>query len=280
MQTLDYHLDMNARTVDWAALRAPQAEPATAEGLRERKKRKTRQQLTDTATEMFLERGFDSVRVSEIAEACGVSEKTVFNYFPTKESLILDHPDATLAALRTALADPDPGVTPIDAVLRILADDLNAVISWLGAQADRAEAISHFRRFGALIQTTPSLRAYQRDMTEQLIGVAAEVLADRAGMSAADPEPQIAATALVGLWRIQFGSMARHLDGNRTPARVRNAITADVHRAAQLLATGLATFPVTANRARKQVKRTGADAKQPERTISAATRTARPRQRG
>ena len=37
-----------------------------------------------------MERGFDAVRVAEIAEACGVSEKTAFNYFPIKESLILD----------------------------------------------------------------------------------------------------------------------------------------------------------------------------------------------
>ena len=65
-----------------------------AEGLRERKKRLMRQHLSDTATRMFLERGFDAVRVSEIAEACGVSEKTVFNYFPAKESLILDRLDA------------------------------------------------------------------------------------------------------------------------------------------------------------------------------------------
>src|SRR5205814_9724881 len=110
---------VDARTVDWSALRAPQLETSTAEGLRERKKRQTRQQLTDTATEMFLERGFDNVRVAEIAQACGVSEKTVFNYFPTKESLIVDQPDVALAALRTGLADRV--ATPVEPLLRILA---------------------------------------------------------------------------------------------------------------------------------------------------------------
>ena len=59
--------------VDWAAWR-PQVEKPEAEGLRERKKRLMRQRLSDTATEMFLERGFDAVRVSAIAQACGVSE--------------------------------------------------------------------------------------------------------------------------------------------------------------------------------------------------------------
>ena len=106
------------RTVDWTAPRTPGTGVAQAQGLRERKKRLMRQQLSDTATQMFMERGFDAVRVTEIAEACGVSEKTVFNYFPTKESLILDRWDATMAMLRTGLAEP--GVSPVEAALRIL----------------------------------------------------------------------------------------------------------------------------------------------------------------
>src|SRR6266699_5965403 len=107
---------MSARTVDWTATRTPEGGAAKAEGLRERKKRLMRQQLSDTATELFVERGFDAVRVAEVAEACGVSEKTVFNYFPTKESLVLDRFDSTLAALRTALADP--ALSPCEATLR------------------------------------------------------------------------------------------------------------------------------------------------------------------
>src|SRR6185312_8911729 len=126
---LDYAEDMDMRTVDWTAPRTPGTGVAEAEGLRERKKRLMRQQLSDTATRMFLERGFDAVRVSEIAEARGVSEKTVFNYFPTKEALILDRLDATVAALRTGLADP--GVSPVEAALRILDAELGAMTSWL-----------------------------------------------------------------------------------------------------------------------------------------------------
>src|SRR5580700_2716449 len=119
---------MSARTVDWTG------GPGPAEGLRERKKRLMRQQLSDTATELFVERGFDAVRVSEIAEACGVSEKTVFNYFPTKESLLLDLPQTTAASLRTALADP--GLSPVEAALRVLAEELGNVVSWFAAQHD------------------------------------------------------------------------------------------------------------------------------------------------
>jgi AcrR family transcriptional regulator len=226
------------KTVDWTG----QSEASKSEGLRERKKRQLRQKLTDTATAMFLERGFEAVRVAEIAEACDVSEKTVFNHFPTKESLVLDHPAALMDVLRTGLADP--AGSPVEAVLRILTDELKAITSWLTAHDDPAEAGAQYARFNAMIQATPSLRAHQRDTSEQLASVAAAALATRAGSRADAPEPQIAAVALLGLWQIQFGSLGRHLAEKRTPQQVKRAVTADVQRAARLLEGGLATFAV------------------------------------
>ena len=228
---------MSTGTPDWTAGRAL---AASSEGLRERKKRLMRRQLSDVATAMFLERGFDAVRVAEVAAACGVSEKTVFNYFPVKEALIMDQLESTLAALRAELADPV--LTPVQAVLAILARELGSMTAPLAGQGDAAESRRAIRRFGDLIRATPSLRAYQADMMERAASVAAEVLAERAGMTADDPEPQIAARALLGLWRIQASSLRRHLDLARTPARLRELVTADVHRAAELIGTGLNAF--------------------------------------
>jgi AcrR family transcriptional regulator len=237
---LGYIEAMTARTVDWGALRSPRTGAAGAEGLRERKKRLMRQQLSDMATEMFLERGFDGVRVADVAEACGVSEKTVFNYFPTKESLLLDRWDATMVSLRTGLAEE--GVSPVGATVRILAEELGALKSWLEMQQDPVEARANIRRVGSMIQTTPSLRAYQSDMLDQLVGVAATILAEQAGVRSDDPEPQIAAIALLGLWQIQFMSLNKHLDDTRTPRQVQAAVARDVKRAAQLIDTGLRSF--------------------------------------
>jgi AcrR family transcriptional regulator len=56
-------------------------------GLRERKKRQTRQLIADTARRLFAERSFEDVTVAEVAGAADVAEATVFNYFPTKEDL-------------------------------------------------------------------------------------------------------------------------------------------------------------------------------------------------
>jgi AcrR family transcriptional regulator len=231
---------MSKRAVDWTGLRSPDPADLNTAGLRDRKKRLMRQQLSDTATEMFLDRGFDAVRVVDVAEACSVSEKTVYNYFPTKESLILDRWDTTMASLRTGLSDPT--VSPIQASLQILADELHGLISWLRAQNDPVAAGALFQRFGTMISTTPALRAHQYDVTEQLVAVTAEILAGRAGMHPEDPEPQIAATALIGLWRVQSESLRRSLDGTHVPAVIHQVVTDDVERAAQLIDSGLHSF--------------------------------------
>ena len=226
---------MSSQTVEWPG---GEVGAGPAEGLRARKKRVMRQQLSDTATRMFVERGFDAVRVAEVAEACGVSEKTVFNYFPTKESLVLDRLEATMASLRTGLAEP--AISPVEAALRILDRELRAMTAWLTGQDDPAGAARAIRRFGDLIRATPSLRAHQSDMMDQFVSVATEILAARAGMLADDPEPQIAARALLGLWHVQGESLRKHLDG--APERVHEMVTADVRRAAWLIENGLGTF--------------------------------------
>jgi len=227
------------KSVDWVAARPPTV-AAGAGGLRERKKALMRQRLSDTATQMFLARGFDDVRVTEIAAACEVSEKTVYNYFPTKESLVLDRWASTAEALRAGLAYT--GVHPVDAVRRILAGELAALTSWVDAQSDTAAAIGSVRRFGELIAATPALRAYHNDTMNELVMMTSSLLAHRAGLAADDPEPQIAATALIGLWAVHFTALKKYLDGARAPAAVYEAVTADVDAAAELICTGLGSF--------------------------------------
>jgi hypothetical protein len=78
-------------------------------------------------------------------------------------------------------------------------------------------------------------------MMDQFVAVAAGILAERSGLASDDPEPQITATALLGLWRIQFLSLWKHLDGALTAAQVYRAVTDDVLRAAQLIRAGLDT---------------------------------------
>jgi AcrR family transcriptional regulator len=216
------------------------------EGLRERKKRAMRRQLSDTAARMFLERGFDAVRVADVGEACGVSEKTVFNYFPSKEALLLDRLEATADALRTHL--PDPALTPVDAMLTILDGERDGLVKGLDADADADadRALAQYRKFGDLIRNTSSLRAYQSDIADRFVDIAAEALATRTGLRPDDPEPQIAAATLLGLWRVQFRALRTHVrPGHPLPDAI-EAVSREVRRAARLAEAGLATFPAPA----------------------------------
>ena len=78
-------------------------------GLRETKKERTRRDIADAAMRLFIQRGFARVTVSDVAHEAGVSEKTVFNYFPTKEDLFFDEVDEREAALVAAIRDRRPG---------------------------------------------------------------------------------------------------------------------------------------------------------------------------
>jgi AcrR family transcriptional regulator len=79
-------------------------------GLRERKKLKTREEIAAAAMRLFRERGFDAVTVAEIAREADVSEKTVFNYFPSKEDLIVHRGQEKTAALIERLRASDGSV--------------------------------------------------------------------------------------------------------------------------------------------------------------------------
>ncbi|MBP2328031.1 AcrR family transcriptional regulator [Kibdelosporangium banguiense] len=215
--------------------------PGTVEGLRERKKRAMRQQLSDTAARMFVEHGFDAVRVADVGEACGVSEKTVFNYFPSKEALLLDRLEATADALRTHLSNP--ALPPVTAMLTVLDRELHSLVASLTANADQDRALAQYQKFGDLIRNTPSLRAYRSDTADRFIDVAAETLATRTGLQPDDPEPQIAAATLIGLWRVQFRALRTHLrPGHPLPGAI-NAVTQEIRRAARLAEEGLTKFP-------------------------------------
>src|ERR687884_1248 len=92
-------------------------------GLREFKKQRTRQAIAETAMRLFVQRGFDRVTVAEVADAAGVSEKTVFNYFPTKEDLFFDEVPAREAALVNAVRGRTPGQSVVAALRRLQAGD-------------------------------------------------------------------------------------------------------------------------------------------------------------
>jgi AcrR family transcriptional regulator len=81
-------------------------------GLRERKKQRTHEAISDAAIALFLERGFHEVSVAQIAEAAEVSKRTLFAYFPTKEDLVVhrmaDHETEAARVVRARPAHTTP----------------------------------------------------------------------------------------------------------------------------------------------------------------------------
>ena len=89
-----------------------------APGLRERHKQETRQAISDTATQMFVARGFDEVTIAQVADAAGVAKMTVTNYFPRKEDLVFDRAEAVERHLADVIAARAPGESMLAAIRR------------------------------------------------------------------------------------------------------------------------------------------------------------------
>src|ERR1700693_1488546 len=85
-------------------------------GLRERKKARTRQLIADTAARLFAERGYEQVAVSDVARVAEVAEQTVYNYFPTKEQLVIDRDQLVQDRLCDLIRSRPASTTPAAAV--------------------------------------------------------------------------------------------------------------------------------------------------------------------
>jgi AcrR family transcriptional regulator len=231
------------------------------EGLRERKKRTTRQQISDVATTLFVVRGFDRVTVSEIARIVGVSEKTVFNYFPTKESLVFDRADEGVERLAVALRERDAGESPTKAMLRALSEEPEEL------EALPNEIHMFVPLFSEMVASTPSLHAAWLELHARLVEVATRALAEHAEVDPRDPEPMIAARAIVGLLEVEYASRIRHIEAGLRGAELRAAVNADLERAARMLDTGLWSFGLLTQGARtRQQLRDAASAAEEART--------------
>jgi AcrR family transcriptional regulator len=89
-----------------------------AEGLRERKKQRTRQQIIEAAMGLFAERGYPATTIADIAEAADVAPRTFFSYFPSKEAVVFHNANRDVDRLAGALRDRLPGETAFDALRR------------------------------------------------------------------------------------------------------------------------------------------------------------------
>src|SRR5690348_15074160 len=145
-----------------------------AEGLRERKKRQTRQRIAEVAVGLFVERGFDDVTMAEVAEAAEVSVNTVYNYFQAKEDLVLPPEEASPRRLADIVRERPPGQSAAVAVLERLRREIHGRERTVGLSAG-------FGRVLEMMRAAPTLTARLEDLGRRMTDALADTLAEETG---------------------------------------------------------------------------------------------------
>jgi AcrR family transcriptional regulator len=141
-------------------------------GLRQRKKRATRRLIADTAAALFAQHGYEHVAVVDVATAANVSEQTVYNYFPTKERLVLDREDELLERLPRLIRTRARGTSPAAA----LRDEALAFVDGIASiPSEQARG-----GLGYLATISPTVRRLCLEMTDRLAGAIADAIAEPA----------------------------------------------------------------------------------------------------
>ncbi|WP_030611290.1 TetR/AcrR family transcriptional regulator [Streptomyces sclerotialus] len=184
------------------------ARAATGTGLRERKKQETRERLSHVATLLFIERGFDHVTISDIAEATGVSKMTVTNYFPLKEDLVFDAHELVADSLAQVVRERRTGESAHHALHRAYVDALDGTYPVLTGHSSPG--------FARMVHDSARLRAREREIEEQREERLAATLAAETGAAPDDLAPRLAAAQLAGAHRVLF-RLVRSLMREETP---------------------------------------------------------------
>jgi AcrR family transcriptional regulator len=158
------------------------------DGLRERKKARTRASLREHALRLFRDQGYTATTVEQIAAAAEVSPSTFFRYFPTKEDLVLQDDMDTRLIEALEQQRPDLG-----AVAAVRAATKQVFASYTAADVD---VLTETTR---LTMTVPEVRARAMDEFARSIAVVADAVARRAGRPADDLAVRTVAGAIIGV---------------------------------------------------------------------------------
>lgn len=175
------------------------------QGRRERKKAELRTRISEVATALFLERGFDAVSVSEIAEAADVARPTVFAHFARKEDLLFDRYPEAEALVVAAIDDRSTGTSAVKALsdlLVSLADEGNPLSTIRG----------RFRRFWEVVAESRALQNRARELLQEIEQAIAGAM-ERTGV----PDPRLTAALTVAAYRVVHLESVRRIFAGDDP---------------------------------------------------------------
>ena len=154
-----------------------------------RRRSTTPHQITDVAIELFAARGFDDVSVDDVAEAAGISRRTLFRYYASKNAIPWGEFDTHLEHLHDLLDSVDKQV-PLGEALRTALLAFNTF--------DESETVRHRQRMRVILQTA-ELQAYSMTMYAGWREVIAGFVARRSGAKTTDLFPQTVAWTMLGV---------------------------------------------------------------------------------
>jgi len=206
-------------------------------GLRERKKLEMRRVIGEAAIRLFAERGFDEVTVADVAAAVNVSEKTVFNYFATKEDLVVaGRADAEAGVVR-AVRERAPGQSVLAAA--------RAHALWIAERLQEIPAEKR-TRWRKILKDATAVQLRMRQMTLQHEEELARVFREETGASESDPIPNILAGAVGLLVRTAYCGLTGWPSGRRL---AHAEVLANIHRTFDLFERGLGDYGVRTRKA-------------------------------
>jgi AcrR family transcriptional regulator len=208
---------------------------ATTEGLRERKKRQTRETIAHAAMGLFAEHGFDAVTVADVAHLADVSEKTVFNYFAAKEDLVLHGGEERRAALIEAIRSRPAGGSIVEPFRAASLEFIDRV------EHDPVESIVGIPR---LVAQSRSLRDRLFLSWEQEAAALTPVIAEETGAADGDLVSAVVARTLAWTHRLVFRSAFTRLLAGEDQRAVAADLREQAHRAYETLEQGLAGYGV------------------------------------
>jgi AcrR family transcriptional regulator len=206
-----------------------------ASGLRERRKQETRQAISDIATQMFVDRGFDQVTIAEVAEAAGVAKMTVTNYFPRKEDLVFDRAEAVERHLADVIAARAPGESMLAAVRRDYAEAV--------ARADVTLGLSS-PAFAAMIVSSPVLIGRVREMLDRREQALGDAIAAETGTDG--PQERLVAALLASAHRVLAAEASGRSLAGQPREQISAALAGAATRAFDLLEPSLGGYGIRA----------------------------------
>ena len=144
---------------------------SVAANMRGLRAKEMRAQLTDIALRLFDDMGYDAVGIDSIAAAAGISPRTFFRYFESKDEILLQYERSLHTRLLAALARRPPEEGPVTALRNAYSE----------TSATPPDARAHIRRRGALLADSPSLRTRASGERASSVDDISAVLAQRRG---------------------------------------------------------------------------------------------------